>query len=354
MISLGLVKGTDSVNPAADAYKTRTQDLQQNRQAEAKLAQEETDRKDREMLRVFEMAGDGYVEEAQYYAKTKGINAPQEVFTNANLAKGLSLAGKIYPGDPAAAQKFTQAWMMTPGDMNARLAAGQQAAGVPVNPDDRMLNRQIAFEQWKLKNVPSSDNSITPYQQAVLDLRQQELDYQRSQGEKQNKKDNYLTVDGIAYSINEDGSLTPQTQPQDNGIDLGKAALSARESAMESFDPDISNNADKIGLETMSFGMRVQEELNRQRAKKAIPSEGGAGMPASSIEIDPMSASNAAIARQQGNIGSNQYQTQERQNIINPTIPPGLPPGSVYIGTSNGYPVYQDPEGNRYIDDGAP
>ena len=35
-------------------------------------------------------------------------------------------------------------------------------------------------------------------------------------------------------------------------------------------------------------------------------------------------------------------------------LPAGLPAGSVYIGTSNGRAVYQDPSGGKYIDDGTP
>ena len=346
MISLGLVGDSRSVNPAGDAFKARKQELDAGHQADLKLQQEAESRHDADMLRVFELAGDGYINEAQYFAKQKGINPPAEVFTNAELAKGLSLAGKIYPGDPAAAQKFTQTWMMTPGDLKTKLTAGQQAAGVPVNPEDRMLQRQISLEQWKLDHQDNS-NAITPYQQANLDLAQQRLDMEKTRMGQQNAKDNMIIADGVIYEIQPGGGLVQKTLPktgQDNfSEDVMKESYKARNAALSGFDPD---SADQVGTGTADFAFKIKSIIN-----KAV----GPQQQNTSLVIDPMSASNAAIARQQANIGSNVNQTPDRafQNT-SPQVPAGLPPGTVYIGTSNGYPVYEDPEGNRYINDGSP
>lgn len=150
-VSENLINSLGSgTNAAADAYNTRTQQLDAQRNEQEKQA-------DADMLRVFEFAGDGYVDEARFYAQQKGLAVPEQVYTNADFAKGLSLAGKIYGDSPEQAQKFTQAWVTTKGDFNGRLNAAQQAAGPAVNPEDRQLQKQIALEQWKLKNRPASE-----------------------------------------------------------------------------------------------------------------------------------------------------------------------------------------------------
>lgn len=149
------------VNEVASAYQGRTNQLTQQREAESAKEAAAQQQRDNEMLKVFEFAGDGYVDEARYYAQQKGIEVPDAVYKNADFAKGLTLAGKIYGNDPAAAQKFTQAWMGTQGDFDTRLTQAQQAAGVPINPEDRELQRKIEFERWKLNNVPRGSDSFT-------------------------------------------------------------------------------------------------------------------------------------------------------------------------------------------------
>jgi hypothetical protein len=111
--------------------------------------------KDKDMLKVFEYAGDGHTDEARLFAQQKGLQVPDGIFENADMAKGLTLAGKIYGDDPAAAQKFTTAWMANQnGDFRTRLTAAQQAAGVAINPSDREYKQKIDFELWKLQNIP--------------------------------------------------------------------------------------------------------------------------------------------------------------------------------------------------------
>jgi len=169
MVSQNLLQGlSQGENPVAQAFDARTQQLEQKRAAEQKAIDDKQRQHDQDMLKVFEFAGDGYVDEARYFAQQKGLQVPESIYGNADMAKGLSLAGKIYGDDAAAAQKFTTAWMGTQGDMNTRLLAAQKAAGAAVNPEDRQLQKQIALENWKLKNrVGGSENngfSLSPGQ----------------------------------------------------------------------------------------------------------------------------------------------------------------------------------------------
>lgn len=137
------------VNQVAKAYEARTAQFDQARAAEAETQRQ----RDNDMLKVFEFAGDGRTEEARYYAQSKGLEIPDQIYSNSDFAKGLGLAGKIYGSDPTAAQKFTSAWMSSVGqDFATRLASAQQAAGVPINPEDRDYQRKIAFEKWKIDN----------------------------------------------------------------------------------------------------------------------------------------------------------------------------------------------------------
>lgn len=166
MVSIGLLQGAGSLNPTLDAFNSKTQQLQQQRDSDfqrqrddqrfgmeqERFQMEKERQSDADTLKVFEFAAGGHVNEARYLAQQKGLQVPDEVFSNADLAQGLSLAGKIYGDDKAAAQKFTMAWMQNPGDMNTRIAAAQKAAGVATNPEDRTLNRQIALEKWKIEN----------------------------------------------------------------------------------------------------------------------------------------------------------------------------------------------------------
>ena len=202
------------VNHVAQAYEQRTAQLDQKREKqEAKDAAVQRQR-DNDMLRVFEFAGDGMINEAKTYAQQKGIEVPDQIYQNADFAKGLTLAGKIYGDDPAAAQKFTTAWMATPqGDLRSRVAAAQQAAGVPMSADDRYLQRQIALEEWKLKNLPGKDGgfSLSPGQTRYDAAGNVVAQAPQSAG---GFKDNYLVVNGVAYTRDSAGNLTPATTPQ--------------------------------------------------------------------------------------------------------------------------------------------
>lgn len=161
MVSDNLIRGlAQPTNHVAQAYEARTAQINQQREAEQqkKLAAEK--QRDQDMQTVFDYAGDGYIDEARYYAQQKGLQVPDAIFQNADMAKGLSLSGKLYGDDVEKAQKFSLAWMQTSGnpDINARVMAAQQVAGIPMNSEDRQLQRQIALEQWKIKNRVGTEN----------------------------------------------------------------------------------------------------------------------------------------------------------------------------------------------------
>lgn len=277
--SAGLMQGVAVTNPVSSAFEARTEKIKADRANEVKAErdqltfdQAQQDRKDNEMLKVFELAGDGFVDEARFYAQEKGIQVPDEVIQNADFAKGASLAGKIYGDNPAAAQKFTQAWISTPGDFNLRLKAGEAAAGVAINPENRQLQKEIALESWKQKNKAAEP--MTAYQQAQIELDRDRL-----------------------------------------ALDREKEGGSA---ARNKFVMDV--------YRTTAGGMDAN--LADQKAKEA------------GLLYDSMFAG-----------------TGSPQTVSVPTVQPppaGLPPGSRYVGTSGGKPVYEDPQGGRYIDDGNP
>lgn len=143
-------------NHVAQAFDTRTQQLDQTREVERQKGLDAQRQQDADFHKVVQYAGDGLVDEAKYFAQQKGIQVPDAVFSNAEFAKGLSMAGSIYGDDPERAQVFTDAFMKSQGDLNARFQAGIQLAGKPVSQSDRDFQNFVRKEQWKLKNSPSA------------------------------------------------------------------------------------------------------------------------------------------------------------------------------------------------------
>lgn len=170
MTSQNLINAlSQPINHTARAFEARTNQLNQERSAQAqadrdardyqmKLEDREFDRqvqRDNQMLKVFEYAGDGRVEEAKYLAQKQGLEVPDTVFQNADFAKGLATAGELYGDDPVMAQKFTEAWLMSANepDLGRRVLDASQAAGRPVSPEDRQFNLWLRKEQWKKQNT---------------------------------------------------------------------------------------------------------------------------------------------------------------------------------------------------------
>lgn len=282
MASVNLIEGATSVNPTRDAFERRTAQLKQERKEEdaGQLAAQK--RHDDMMLQIFEFAGDGRVNEARQLAKTNNIQVPEDIYRNADFAKGLSLAGSIYGDDPQAAQKFTTAWASSPqADFDTRISLAQKAAGKPIDPNDRDFNRRIRFEKWKMQNIPQKP-PVSRFEA----------------GQK-------------AYN-----------EVMGSGLGSPEQAMQARQTATDFWDQEYGGAGVSPGL--MAGQVR-----------------------------DPSLPPPPPV-----NVGNTGQATMPDYSAFAPSgpqqLPPGLPQGSVLIGTANGRPVYQAPNGERFIDDGTP
>lgn len=172
-VSPNLIQGLQQGNTMLDSMNKQT-DVIQQQNARAQNAEIERGRyqmdqekfqiekqreKDNEALKVFELAADGYVTEAKYYADSKGIQVPPEILQNGTMAKGVALSGKFYPDDPAKAQKFTMAFLSAQGNTLQRIDQAMRIAGPATNADQRALSRAIALEKWKIDNKVGGANS---------------------------------------------------------------------------------------------------------------------------------------------------------------------------------------------------
>lgn len=288
-------------NNVAQAYEARTGQLQKQHADEAAAQRQ----KDNDMLKVFEFAGDGQVNEAKYYAQTKGLEIPEEIYSNADFAKGLTLAGKIYGDDPVAAQKFTTAWIQNPqGDFQTRLAAAQGAAGKPIDPNDREYQRKIQFEMWKMKNLPKDPLKLSPGE-TVYDPK---------------------TYQPLAS--------TPPKPP----VDRFKAGADAYNAAVQS-----GMQTPEQAAAARDTAYKEWDAIYGQSAAPGAPGLASPGLTGGSTQAQPFNPAPSPTARPQQPVSS-----------VQPQIPSGLPPGSVMIGTTNGKAVYQAPNGDRFVDDGNP
>ena len=249
------------VNNVAQAYQAKTQQIEGERQKEQQARARATKARDNQMLKVFEFAGDGMVNEAKHYAQTNGLEIPDAVFSDADFAKGLQTAGDFYGNDPAGAQKFTMAWAKTKGlgSYADRVLQSSKIAGLPINTADRNFQEKMKLEQFK------ND----------LKLKNQRRD---------------LFIDATTESL---GSFNPNS--------------SAGAQAVQSYDEYFQPDAPSKGLTGFSGGHSPPPQT---RTPPPAPQQ--------------------------------------------PQIPSGLPQGSVMIGTTNGRPVYQAPNGERFVDDGNP
>ncbi len=277
--------------------------VQQAYQSTAANIQKTQDQHDNDMLKVFEYAGDGQTEAAQYYAKSKNLQIPDEVYANADLSKGLTMAGKLYGKDAAAAHKFTVAWMQNQGvgDLQQRVLASANAAGVPLDPEDRKTKALIDLEKWKLQNVPASQKggfSLTPGQ--------------------------------TRYDAAGQPLASLPARPPVSRFQAGQAAV----------------NADKQSITSTP----ASAEAARQAAYKEWDASFGAGASASHGLTGELS--NPGAGQQQ--ISPSDEASVDEGNADTASIPAGLPVGTSMIGTLNGKPVYQAPNGDKYVDDGNP
>lgn len=377
-------------NHVAQAYTARTEQLDKQRR-------DEQTQKDNDMLRVFEYAGDGRADEARYYAQAKGLEVPDQIYTNADFAKGLTMAGKLYGDDPVAAQKFTQAWMSNPGgDLQARVTAAQQAAGAPIDPNDREYQRKMAFEIWKRDNFPSAPNTsrFEAGQEAYDSVIRggisspEQADQARQEAYKywdqeyggaggmpgagaspglvggQVSLPGFGTAPPLSVRNNNPGNMRPV------GASAGFQQFDTPQAGMDAMRQDlaakISGNSPAMAAR---FGQNYAPTLANVIATWAPPEENntaqyvmyvsqqtgiGPNQPLSLQDIDRLVP---AMIQMEGGAQAGQYFNASAPAPSAPgqqQIPSGLPQGSVMIGTANGRAVYQAPNGERFIDDGNP
>lgn len=304
-VSIPLIQGAQSTNNVRDAFDSRAAQLDQQR------AQEEK-QKDADFHTVVKYASDGLTNEAKYFAQQKGINVPDEVFRNADFAKGLAIAGDLYD-DPVSAQKFTTAYVSTQGDRMSRYNAALAAGGKPLGKDDRELN-----------------------------LYARKLQMQQQYGGGSADKGFSLSAGETRYDAN--GNVIASSPKQDDGAyEAGAKAVNAYMSG--------GIGVTKEGAQQVFDDAVARYEAMKPKQQTLTPPQNpyaGGGNPATSLpydQIQPMMLDGS------GNL----YPPQApQQNTQTNQIPVGLPAGSAMIGTANGRPVYRDPQGNEYIDDGNP
>lgn len=146
-------------NPMASAYQATSGQLEQRRAAEREEERALQRQRDDDMHQVFKFAGDGFVDEARFFAQQKGLEVPDSVYKNATFAKGLDIAGTIYRDDPERAQMFAQAFVQSEGDLSSRFANGISLAGKPQSISDRDFDNFVRKERWKLANAPQGSGS---------------------------------------------------------------------------------------------------------------------------------------------------------------------------------------------------
>ena len=242
MTALRLMQPSGSVNPTQEAFQRRTDQLNIEQDKQNAAREKDQQQKDAEMLKVFQFAGDGYVNEAKYYAQQKGLQVPDNIFNDALLSKGLAMSGELYPDNPEAAQKYAMAFRSVDGDLLSRNQAGLAAAGKPLSKTDR----ELALYERKLQladRYKSSDNSMTPYQSAMIDLRRQEL----AQNNKPDPFANVKIVDGVAYQVDETGKWNPVTpqKPNNDRLNYISKYINANQSG---FDPRPIDQLESEGM----------------------------------------------------------------------------------------------------------
>jgi len=436
---LGQIAST--ANPVASAFEARSSQMQQKRDMEdAKIAAQQQQR-DNDMLKVFDFAGSGKTEEAMYLAKSKNLDVPQEIFQNADFAKGLATAGNFYGDDPVGAQKFSIAWMQTRDipDFGQRVIKASQIAGKPIDPEDRKFQRELAMEQYKnqakdagrrqelfIDATKESLGGFTPTPDAGAIAVQSYDQYFGGQSGLNGYSPNFSGATGVN---------TIQLMAQERGVDpvLASAVFGAESSfGMDSrtssagaigpmqvmprtlSDPGFGvqparDNSEqelaRVGVEYLGAMLKryngdvdaalvaynagpdnADKWLRAGRDYSALPDpnqtqpyvqkikglmQGGQLQQVQTLPPNQVSPnlvqtlppqqnerqsllSRAIQFRPQPNLPQLESQPIAQQSLAQNQLPSGVPQGSIKVGTANGRPVYQAPNGERFIDDGNP
>lgn len=270
---------------------------------------------DNNMLKVLEFAGDGQVDAAKAYAAAKGIAVPPQVLANADLAQGLTFAGKMAPQDPAVAHNFTMAWMQNQNlPLQQRVEASAVAAGIPQSTVQQKFQGMIDLAQWKQQNLPNSGirpTGVSPGQARF------------NAGQK--AADTVTLATGGRHPENAEGA-------RQNAYNEWDANNPKGTSSGLTYTDDSADSPDNIN----DYGQTINQSPSQTYA--VAPPQ--AATPQQPPPLSAPAASAPAAAASPAPTAS--------------SLPSGLPQGSVMMGTTGGKPVYQDPSGNQYIDNGNP
>jgi hypothetical protein len=324
---------SSGTNHAMEAYDDRTATLQKQRDADFQKqrqmradANTEIDRKDNEMHNVFKLAGNGFIEEARFFAQSKGLQVPEDIYKNADLAKGLALSKDMYPNDPENAQKFTMAWMQSDGDERQRVAKAQQIAGLARNPEDRQFDKQIALKQWEIQNEPPAGIREFNYYTSMPEDEQEQYRQFKSK-------------------FGDQGGMTEYQRAtlQQRGAEYGNEMLMNKLKYVADRVQPFAERFDIPREEIEKLEAKYAEEYDRLFNTSPQPSSNLMSAP-SSVYADPEAAHAAAVQNRQAEIGQNQYQREELSQE-SPLAQPS-PNDVQFAGTTmiNGarYNVYQD------------
>lgn len=375
------------VNHAAQAYEARTNQLTQQREADEAKAAAAQQQRDNDMLKVFEFAGDGRTEEAKYLAQAKGLEVPEQIYQNGDFAKGLATAGNFYGDDPSGAQRFTMAWMQTRDipDYAQRVIRTSQIAGSPIDPEDRKFQQQLRLEQFKsdLKSQGRREDlfidttkeafgnfALTPDEMKGAGsgaLESYDAAFPRTgQGQPSAGLVNYgaggVANQPLSVRNNNPGNMRPV------GATTGFQQFASPQEGMQAMRNDLSL---KISGQSQAmsdrFGANYNPTLAAVISTWAPPEENDTGayvnfvsqqtgiQPNQTLSLQDIDRIMPAMIQMEGGQqAANYYGNAGQQTSSQPQLPSGLPQGSVMIGTANGRPVYQAPNGERFIDDGNP
>src|ERR1035437_5743918 len=282
---------------------------------------------DNNMLKVLEFAGNGDVDAATMFAKSKGIQVPQEVLDNADMAQGLHYAGSMYSSDPAAAQKFTTAWMQTHGmPLQQRVQAAIAQAGVPQNQFQEKFGA-MGDMFAKKSTLPQPQHGKSAGQARYEAVQHGQDTASKALG---------ATPASIAAAGQANGAEWDKNNPgaASNGQTFPDASPAAGASA---------------GSPPPSTGDYEDDALSKQR-----DGQNGAGGAFALVPVTQPTPRSSSPPMAVPAPAMRNNMTQTTETIHSGGLPAGLPPGSIPSYTSGGQQMYQSPDGRTFGINGNP
>lgn len=106
--------------------------------------------RDGQISKLLEMVGNGNVDEARYLAQQNGLQIPDNLYGNGEVARAMAFSHKAYPDEPNKGQVFFQSFMGTQGDLTQKVNAAIAKAGRPTTAQERELSKSIALAKFNL------------------------------------------------------------------------------------------------------------------------------------------------------------------------------------------------------------